>query len=259
MSGRLAGKRALVTGAAQGLGAGIARALAAQGARVLLTDVNGAGAKAAAAAINADVGTGTAFACAHDVTSAEDWRQALDLASRQLGGLSVLVNNAGIAVDGAIADVELDEWRRAFSVNVDGVFLGCKLALPLLRGCQPGSIVNMSSIAGLCARPGLGAYSASKAAVWMLTRTVALECAEAGWDIRCNSVHPAYIDTPILDPLQQPGASRQDTLAWLGRQIPIGRVGEIRDVAQGVVYLASDESRFMTGAELKLDGGVSAR
>jgi len=150
-----------------------------------------------------------------------------------------------------------DDWRRGMSVNVDSVFLGVKHALPLMRESQPGSIINLSSIAGLIAAHNFANYNASKAAVWMLSKSVALHCARGGWDIRCNSIHPAFIRTPILDDLAV-NRDAPTVMAKLARQVPLGRLGEPDDVAHAVVYLASDESRFMTGAELKLDGGISA-
>jgi len=251
----LAGKTALVTGAAQGLGAGIARALAAAGARVLLTDLNAAGAAEAAARIDAACGAGTAFSAAHDVTSEADWIVAVEQARAQLGGLSVLVNNAGVLPLGSVEDLSLEQWRRGMSVNADSVFLGCKHALPLMRESQPGSIVNIASISALIAGHNLAAYNASKAAVWMLTKSVALHCAKRGWDIRCNSIHPTFVRTAMLDAL---GGGDEAGLAKLARQAPLGRIGEVEDVAAAVVYLASDASRMMTGSELKLDGGMSA-
>lgn len=258
MTGRVAGKKALVTGAAQGLGAAMAAMLAREGAQVLLTDINGTGADAKAAEINAACGAGTAFAIRHDVTSEQDWLAAIAFAQEQMGGLSVLVNNAGIAVEGSVEKLSLAEWQRSFAVNSDGPFLGCKHALPLLRESQPAAIINISSIAAMIADGGLASYNASKAAVWMLTKSVALHCARKGWDIRCNSLHPVFIDTPILDAMRPDGTPREDMLGKLARQIPIGRIGEPDDAAHAVVYLASDESRLMTGSELKLDGGISA-
>jgi NAD(P)-dependent dehydrogenase (short-subunit alcohol dehydrogenase family) len=258
VSARVRGKTALVTGAAQGIGRAAAVALAREGARVLLTDLNGEGASAAARAIDAELGVGTAFAVRHDVTSEADWKAAIAYAGEALGGLSVLVNNAGMAQLGSVEDLSLEEWRRSMSVNADSVFLGCKYALPLMRENQPGSVINLSSIAGLIASPNFAAYNASKAAVWLLTKSVALHCARNSWDIRCNSVHPTSIRTPILDSLI--GERDEATvLAKLARQVPLGRLGEADDVANGILYLASDESRFMTGAELKLDGGISAK
>jgi NAD(P)-dependent dehydrogenase (short-subunit alcohol dehydrogenase family) len=259
MSGRVAGKTALVTGAARGLGAATARLLAREGARVLLTDIDAAGAAERAAAIDAACGEGTAFSIRHDVTSESDWHAALAAAQDRLGGLSVLVNNAGVAPGGSIESLSFATWKQAFAINVDGVFLGCKLALPLLRESQPAAIVNMSSISAMIAGPALVAYNASKAAVWMLTKSVALQCAKKGWDIRCNSVHPTFIDTDILETFRlDKSVPRETTLDTLSAQVPLGRVGEPEDVAYGVLYLASDESRYMTGSELKLDGGISA-
>jgi NAD(P)-dependent dehydrogenase (short-subunit alcohol dehydrogenase family) len=259
MSGRVAGKTALVTGAAQGLGAAIAQVLAREGARVLLTDINEQGAARQAEAINADCGEGTAFSTRHDVTSEEGWQGAVDAARERLGGLSILVNNAGIAPGGSIESISIENWKQAFAVNVDGTFLGCRLALPLLRENQPASIVNISSISALIAGPALVAYNASKAAVWMLTKSVALQCAKKGWDIRCNSVHPTFVDTDLLENFRlDKSTPREATLDKLSAQIPIGRIGEPEEIAMGVLYLASDESRYMTGSELKLDGGISA-
>lgn len=259
MSGRVAGKTALVTGAAQGLGAAQARLLAAEGARVLVTDLNEAGAHEVAAAIDAEHGDGTAFALRHDVTSEDDWAAAIDTARERLGGLSILVNNAGIGAGGHIEDCSFADWKRSFAVNVDSAFLGTQRALPLMRESQPGSIVNISSIAGLIASDTMPAYNASKAAIWMLTKSVALYCAKRGWNIRCNSVHPTFVDTPILDGMGRGrGLEKEVVLGKLARQIPLGRIGRPEEVAQGVLYLASDESSFMTGAELKLDGGISA-
>jgi len=255
--GRLRGKAALVTGAAQGIGRATAGMLAREGARVLVTDLDGEGADAAARAIDAELGAGTAFAMRLDVTSASDWKAGVAHAGEVLGGLSVLVNNAGIAQLGSVEDLSLEAWRHGMSVNADSVFLGCKHALPLLRDSQPASIVNLSSIAGLIASHNFAVYNASKAAVWMLTKSVALHCARNNWDIRCNSVHPTFIRTPILDALVA-GRDEATVLGKLARQVPLGRLGEADEVASAIVYLASDESRFMTGAEIKLDGGISA-
>ena len=259
MSGRVAGKKALITGAAQGLGAAQAMMLAREGAQVLLADINASGAADQAAKINAELGAGTAFSVALDVTSEDQWIAAVDYASEAMQGLSVLVNNAGIGVRGNIETCTLADWHRGFAVNVDSVFLGCQKALPLMKDSQPGSIVNISSIAGLIASDTMPGYNASKAAVWMLSKSVALYCAKMGWDIRSNSVHPTFIDTPILDGMvTSTGKSKEVIMEKLARQIPLKRVGHPDDIANGVLYLASDESRFMTGAELKLDGGISA-
>lgn len=259
MAGRVQGKKAMVTGAAQGLGAAQAAMLAREGAKVLLADINAEGAAEQAAKINAELGTGTAFSVKLDVTKEDEWVAAVAFAADKLGGLSVLVNNAGVGVRGNIETCTLEDWHRGFAINVDSVFLGCQKALPLLKDNQPGSIINISSIAGLIASDTMPGYNASKAAVWMLTKSVALYCAKMGWDIRCNSVHPTFVDTPILDGIVASSGKAKDVIMGkLGRQIPLGRIGEPDDIASGVLYLASDESRFMTGAELKLDGGISA-
>ena len=259
MAGRVTGKKALVTGAAQGLGAAQAWMLAREGAQVLLADINASGVVAQAEAINAELGADTAFAARLDVTSEDQWIDAIDLAREALGGLSILVNNAGVGVRGNIETCTLEEWHRGFAINVDSVFLGCQKALPLMKDNQPGSIVNISSIAGLIASDTMPGYNASKAAVWMLSKSVALYCAKMGWNIRCNSVHPTFVDTPILDGIAAGSGHPKDVvMGKLARQIPLKRVGHPDDIAAGVLYLASNESGFMTGAELKLDGGISA-
>ncbi len=257
MAGRLEGKRALVTGAARGLGEAMARGFAAEGARVTLTDLNLEGAQAAADAINAAHGAATAFARRHDVTQEADWAEVVAGAASDMGGLSVLVNNAGISVGGDIDVLELEDFRRVMSVNVDSVFLGCKHAMRVMQHHQPGSIINISSIAGLIAAHNAPAYNASKAAVWLLSKSVALHCAKKGWDIRSNSIHPTFIDTPILDPIRAM-FGKEEAEAKLSRQVPLKRLGRPEEIAAAAVYLASDESRFVTASELKLDGGISA-
>jgi NAD(P)-dependent dehydrogenase (short-subunit alcohol dehydrogenase family) len=257
MPGRVAGKKAFITGAAQGLGAAMARKLAAEGAKVALADINLEGAKAVAAELNTAHGASTAFAFPLDVTKEEQWVFALEEADEAMGGISVLVNNAGISRGGDIESLSLEDWKLVMSVNVDSVFLGTKHALKYMRDHQPGSIVNISSIAGLIAAHNSPVYNASKAAVWLLSKGIALHCAKQGLDIRSNSIHPTFIDTPILDPLRQ-RFGKDEAEAKLGRQVPLGHIGEPDDIANACLYLASDESKFMTGAEMKLDGGISA-
>jgi NAD(P)-dependent dehydrogenase (short-subunit alcohol dehydrogenase family) len=255
--GRVAGKKAFITGGAQGLGAAAARRLAEEGALVSLADINLEGATKTAEEINAAHGAGTAFAFPLDVIKEEQWIFALEEADDAMGGISVLLNNAGISRGGDIEHLSLDDWKLVMSVNVDSVFLGTKHALKYLRQNQPGSIINISSIAGLIAAHNSPVYNASKAAVWLLSKGVALHCAKQKLNIRSNSIHPTYIDTPILDPLRQM-FGKEEAEAKLGRQVPLGHIGEPADIANAVLYLASDESKFMTGAELKLDGGISA-
>ncbi|WP_369058412.1 SDR family oxidoreductase [Caulobacter sp. 73W] len=256
-SGRVAGKKAFITGAAQGLGAAAARRLAEEGAKVSLADINLAGAQSVADEINAAHGAGTAFAFKLDVTQEDQWIYALEEADAAMGGISVLVNNAGVSRDRNIEELSYDTWKQVMAINVDSVFLGAKHALKYMRHNQPGSIVNLSSIAGLIANHNGPSYNASKAAVWLLSKNIALHCAKQKLDIRSNSIHPTFIDTPILDNIRQM-IGKEEAESKLARQIPLGRIGEPNDIANAVLYLASDESRFMTGAELKLDGGISA-
>ncbi|KPP91477.1 SDR family oxidoreductase [Erythrobacter sp. HL-111] len=259
MTKRCEGKLALITGGAQGLGRAHCIRLAQEGARVLATDINGEGAEETAAIINAELGDGTAFGMAHDVTDPAQWDAAIDAARERLGGLNVLVNNAGIGVAGNIEDCTFEDWKRCYAVNVDSIFHGCQKALPLMREHAPGSIINISSIAGLIASDTMPAYNSTKAAVWMLSKSIALHCAKKNMQIRCNSVHPTFVDTPILDGTAKAHSLEKNVLMEkLARQIPLRFVGEPNDIANAVVYLASDESRFMTGAEIKLDGGISA-
>lgn len=255
---RLTGKIALVTGAASGLGRRMAERFAAEGARVLLTDINGAGAVAAAAAIGPN-----AAGFAHDVTSEAQWIAAVGEAKRLFGGLHILVNNAGIGTPGSVESTSLSDWRLVHAIDLDGVFLGCKHAIPQIRETiraegGRGSILNISSIAGIVASGQMAAYNSAKAAVRHLTKSVALHCAASKDAITCNSIHPAFIDTPILDNFQREGMTKDDVKAKLGRQVPIGTVGDPDDVAYAALYLCSDEAKFVTGAELYIDGGISA-
>jgi NAD(P)-dependent dehydrogenase (short-subunit alcohol dehydrogenase family) len=258
MSGRVAGKKIFITGAAQGLGLAMAQVCAAEGAKVALADINAAGADDRATALNDKYGAGTAFAYALDVTNEDHWVKALEAANGAMGGISGLVNNAGISSrEGGIEELSLEGFRKLMSVNVDSVFLGAKHGIKYLAKNQPGSIVNVSSIAGLIANHTSPGYNASKAAVWLLSKNIALYCAKKGLDVRSNSIHPTFIDTPILDPIRNM-FGKDEAEAKLGRQVPLGRIGKPEEVAQAALYLLSDESRFVTGAELKIDGGISA-
>ncbi|HEX3810383.1 MAG TPA: SDR family oxidoreductase [Rhizomicrobium sp.] len=261
MSGRVEGKIALITGGAQGLGEAAARMLAREGARVAITDVNMKGAQALAESINQQH-EGAAIAIQHDVTQEADWTRALDETDRAFGGLHVLVNNAGIGLTKDLEAITLEEWRHVHAIDLDGVFLGCKLAIPHIAASVKktglgGSIVNISSISGIIAGHNMAAYNSAKAAVRHLSKSVALYCARKGYGIRSNSVHPVFIATPILDPLVN-RYGKDEAYAKLGRQVPLGHIGEPNDIAYAVLYLASDESKFVTGAELKVDGGISA-
>ncbi|MDE3115383.1 MAG: glucose 1-dehydrogenase [Pseudomonadota bacterium] len=260
-TGRVAGKIALITGGAQGLGEAAARMLAREGARVAITDVNLKGAEAVAASIN-ETHRGAAIALAHDVTSEDGWVRVLAETEKAFGGLHVLVNNAGIGLTKDLEAITLEEWRHVHAIDLDGVFLGCKHAVGLIAKTVKatglgGSIVNISSISGIIAGHNMAAYNSAKAAVRHLSKSVALYCARKQMGIRSNSVHPVFIATPILDPLVQ-RYGKDEAYAKLGRQVPLGTIGEPNDIAYAVLYLASDESKFVTGAELKVDGGISA-
>ena len=254
---RMAGKVVLITGAAQGLGEAMARRMAEEGARLVLTDINEAGVKAVAASIG-----DAAVACRHDVTSPDDWAAAIAFAQSQWGGFHVLVNNAGIAAGSTVEATDFDTWKRVHSIDLDSVFLGCKLGLPTMAKTVRdtnvrGSIVNISSIAGVIAAHNSAAYNSAKAAVRHLTKSVALHCAKQKYRITCNSIHPVFIDTPILDGITS-AMGREAGLEKLGRQIPLGAVGEPDDIAWAAVYLASDEAKMVTGHGLYVDGGISA-
>ena len=255
--GRVSGKKALITGGAQGLGEATARMLAREGAKVTVTDINGAGAEAVAAAINAEFGAGTAFAFQHDVTDGARWQEVLQAAHDAMGGLNILVNNAGIGSLGSVEDENYETFKHVQTVDVDSIFLGCKYAIPLMRAHGLGSIINISSIAGIIASGQYVSYNTAKAAVRHISKSIALHCAKTGGMIRCNSVHPVFINTPILDRTKEM-FGEEEALAKLGRQIPLGKVGEPDDIAYAVLYLASDESKLVTGIELKVDGGISA-
>ncbi len=254
---RVAGKCAFVTGAAGGLGAAIARMLARHGAKVFITDIDEAAVSAVAADINRDLGTQIAWSAAQDVRDEATWQRLLEEAAKAMGGVSVLVNNAGIGSLGSVEQIELKEWRRVMGVNVESIMLGCKHSLPYLRQQQPASIVNISSLAAFKADPDYTAYNTSKAAVAMLTKSVAVDCARQKIDVRCNSIHPAFIRTGIVAPFFA-SLGEEEATRKLTRGIPMRRLGEPDDVAYAVLYLASDESRYVTAAELVIDGGACA-
>jgi 3(or 17)beta-hydroxysteroid dehydrogenase len=251
--GRLDAKVAIVTGAASGIGRASARRLAVEGARVVVTDRDEAGIRAVADALGAPH-----LGAVLDVTDEAEWKAVVDLATATFGRVDVLVNAAGIGVVANIEDTTLAQWRLVQQVNSEGVFLGCR---EVFRAMRPGggSIVNISSVAGLIGDGDLAAYCASKGAVRLLTKAVALHGARRGANIRCNSIHPGFIATPMVDALAAAYPDPQQARERLEHANPLHRIGEVDDVAHLVVYLASDEAKYVTGAEFVVDGGATAR
>jgi NAD(P)-dependent dehydrogenase (short-subunit alcohol dehydrogenase family) len=248
--GQLDGRIGIITGAASGIGAACARVLSREGARVVLTDLDDAAGQRLAEQ------TGGIY-LHHDVTDEAGW-PAVVAAAERLGGLHVLVANAGIGIMGPAVDMSFADWRRQMAVNVDGVFLSVKYGIPAMRRSGGGSIVMLSSVAGLRGSAGLAGYSATKGAVRLFAKSMALECAQANDRIRVNSVHPGIIDTPIWTKLP-PGANAPlDPQAIAAAVVPLGEAGQPEDVADGVLFLASDASRHITGSELVIDGGMTA-
>jgi 3(or 17)beta-hydroxysteroid dehydrogenase len=245
MAGRLEGKLALVTGGASGLGEAMSRRFVAEGASIIIADID----EASGLALAEELAPVARFVKL-DVSSEPGWLAALS----GCGAIDVLVNNAGITTHGSIEEVTLDQFRHEFDVDVVGVFLGCKYVIPLMRE-RGGSIINMSSMVGVRAQPDLAAYSMAKAAVTHLTKSVALHCAQQGYGIRCNSIHPGAIHTPILEKVMRQVADGEALYRSWEAVHPIGRLGKPEEIAAMAVYLASDESAFATGAEFRVDGG----
>jgi 3(or 17)beta-hydroxysteroid dehydrogenase len=254
---RLRGKSAIVTGGALGIGRACALRLAEEGATVAVTDVDAASGPLVVEEIQKR--GGDAIFVRQDVADEAGWVEVMRTVTEQYKRVDVLVNNAGVALAKDVEHTSLEEWRRLMAINLDGVFLGTKHAIEVMKPNRSGSIINLSSIEGLIGDPNLAAYNASKGGVRLLTKSAALYCAKSGYGIRVNSVHPGYIWTPMVENFLK---SQGDVAA--GRKMldslhPIGHVGEPDDIAYGVVYLASEESKFVTGAELVIDGGYTAQ
>lgn len=246
---KLNGKVALVTGGADGIGAASAKALGEAGAFVFVTDINTEKAQQVAD----DIGV-NAKALTLNVCEEENWKSVFSEIEKQFGELHILVNNAGGSGAGTIEDTSFDAYRNCMKLNVDSIFIGTQLALPLMKG-KDASVINVSSIHGLRAAPHAAPYTAAKGAVTMLTKSVARYCADNGLKIRCNSLHPGYINTPQMLAWLDSQEDTEAATEALVSQHPIGFLGEPEDIASGVVFLASDDSRFMTGSELVMDGG----
>ena len=255
MTNRLAGKVALITGGASGLGANAAELMAREGAKVMVADI----AADRGQEVVDRIGPSARFVKL-DVTSEDNWKEAIAKAVESFGALHVLLNSAGIGLSKTVEEIELSEWRRVHAIDLDGVFLGCKHGVAEIKKhtrTLGGSIINISSISGIIAGANMAAYNSAKAGVRLLSKSVALHCAKSGYNIRCNSVHPTFIDTPILDKYRD--RFGQDLMQQkLGKQVPIGRLGKPEEVGWAIVFLASDESSFMTGSEVVIDGGISA-
>jgi 3(or 17)beta-hydroxysteroid dehydrogenase len=251
--GRVQDKVALVTGGASGIGLAIAELLAHEGARVVIGDIDRAAGERAAAAIGP-----RAMFRQLDVTREDDWIAVTDRMAGDLGRLDILVNNAGVVLMKSIEETTLEAWRSLMAVNLDGVFLGCKHAVRVMKERGGGAIVNMSSIAGMIGHVSLAAYCASKGGVRLLTKSVALHCARRGYNIRCNSVHPSFADTPMLESMIAIGRDPAKMRESLTAAAPLGRLVEPGEIAKMILFLASDESAFTTGGEFVIDGGMTA-
>jgi 3(or 17)beta-hydroxysteroid dehydrogenase len=251
--GRVDHKIALVTGGASGIGFATASLFADEGAKVVLTDLDKSRAEAATAAL----GQRARF---HqlDVTREADWIAITDAVVSEFGRLDILVNSAGVSLLKDIEATTLDEWRSLMAINLDGTFLGCKHAIRVMKDRGGGSIVNMSSVAGIVGAANLAGYSASKGGVRLLTKSVALHCARKGYNIRCNSVHPSFVETPMLQSMLAAARDPQKLGDNYAEAAPLGRLAKPIEIARTILFVASDESAFTTGAEMVVDGGLTA-
>ena len=250
MTERLKDKVALITGAAQGLGKEMAKSMMAEGAEVYISDIN-------KDQLDKTVKELSCFGISLDVTKSEDWENAIDHIKEKSGSLNILVNNAGIGNGGDIESTDMETWKLVHNVNLDSVFLGCKYALPLMRDSGNGSIINISSMSGIVASHNTSAYNSSKAAVRHLSKSIALHCAKSTNLVRCNSIHPVFTRTAMVQSMID-AAPERNIEQKLIQQIPIRKLAEPIDIANAAIFLASDESSFITGTELLIDGGLSA-
>jgi NAD(P)-dependent dehydrogenase (short-subunit alcohol dehydrogenase family) len=249
--GRVEGRTAIVTGGASGLGAATARLLAEEGARVLVTDIQ----EEAGRQVASDCG---GVFLRHDTAVEDDWVQAFQTARSELGPVSILFNNAGVRPKTVpLEETTLDDWKAHMAVNIDGVFLGIKHAIRAMKE-DGGAIVSTSSIYGIVGAAMIGAYSASKGGVRTLTKAAAMECTHLGYPIRVNSIHPGFIETGMLESVKQEFGASMIEKRMIG-DTPMKRIGEARDIAEGVLYLVADSGKFITGIELPIDGGYMAR
>ncbi|BAL24609.1 SDR family NAD(P)-dependent oxidoreductase [Azoarcus sp. KH32C] len=258
--GQLQGKVCIVTGAARGIGAAVAESFLREGGRVLMTDIDTAALDAAATRIRSQPGSGGALVTAvQDVADEACWQDIVSQAVREWGRVDVLVNNAGYGMLKPVTEITLDEWRRMMAVNCESVFLGIKHAAAAMKAAGGGSIINVSSILGIAGMAGTTAYSATKGAVRLLSKAAAVEFGESASGIRVNSIHPGFTDTPAIDNSLRAREDGEAMVEAVARLHPIGRLARAEEIAAAVLFLASNASSFMTGAELVVDGGYTAR
>ena len=250
MTKRLNQKVALVTGGASGFGKATAVAFKEEGAEVYISDIN----EELGKQVSDEIGV---HFISHDVTKTDDWTKVIDQIKTQSSKLNILVNNAGIGFMGDVEETTEEEWELVHKVDLDSVFFGCKYSIPLMRDSGNGSIINVSSISGIVAGHNFTAYNSAKAAVRHLSKSVALHCARTTNLVRCNSVHPVFARTEILEALLSDTSN--DMLTKLERQIPVRKLAEVDDIANAILFLASDESKMITGTEIVIDGGLSAQ
>lgn len=251
---RLAKKIALITGGASGFGAATARIFALEGAQVVLTDKNAEGVHSVARIIG-----NPATGMVHDVSMEEDWAHVVKETIKLHGRLDILMNNAGVMGTGAPQDIEhmsLEEWKFVQNINSDGVFLGCRAVIQAMKDSGGGSIINISSTAGIRAAPDIAAYGASKGAVRQLTKSVAAYCGKRKYNIRCNSIHPGMVRTPLGESVLKHYGDLEASAKKRAESVPLGRLGDVEDVAYAALYLASDEARYINSNELFVDGGM---
>ncbi|OBX23344.1 MULTISPECIES: SDR family oxidoreductase [Bizionia] len=255
---RVKNKVAIVTGGASGLGKSSAILLAREGAKIVITDLDEENGNKVVQQIKND--GGEAIFIKQDVSKEDQWKMVIDRTLKTYEKLNILANAAGIAIGKNVEDITLADWKRLLSINLDGSFLGTQYAIKAMKETgEGGSIINFSSIEGLIGDPNLPAYNASKGGVTIFTKSAALHCAKQGYKIRVNSIHPAYIWTPMVENLLKAQGNLEEGKKYLESLHPVGHLGEPDDIGYGVVYLASDESKFITGSGLVIDGGYTAQ
>ena len=255
---RVKNKVAIVTGGASGLGKSSAILLAREGAKIVVTDIDEEDGKKVVQQIKAN--GGEAIFIKQDVSKEDEWKNVIETTLKTFGKLHILANSAGIGLGGTVEEVTLEDWKNLIDVNLNGTFLGTQYGIKGMKETgEGGSIINFSSIEGLIGDPNLPAYNASKGGVTIFTKSAALHCARQGYGIRINSKHPAYIWTPMVENFLKAQGDVEEGKKQLESLHPVGHLGEPDDIGYGVVYLASDESKFMTGSELVIDGGYTAQ